>query len=293
MAARALTAVDIVKAFVLESLAQRSGSKRPLVVGIQAPQGSGELGLTFTRILRIGAPLSSVTYPFLPGKSYITEHVQRLLVSEGIKVVSASLDDFYHTHANLVKLARENPENGLLHGRGLPGTHDIALAADCLTKLQNADASTSVEIPFFDKSLFNGEGDRSSSAVTVNGKVDVVILEGWMVGFTPLSDDQLTGRYQEAKSDPVEYAKRHLDYERPLFLAHSLSSLRAINGNLSHYSTSLWPHVSLVVRLRPKSMKYMPAYELFQDAFQARSSDTPGLQILLDEDRSVLETGIL
>lgn len=45
--------------------------------------------------------------------------------------------------------------------------------------------SKSTLIPFYDKSLKNGNGDRAnpSEFKLINGPIDLVILEGWMLGF--------------------------------------------------------------------------------------------------------------
>lgn len=44
-------------------------------------------------------------------------------------------------------------------------------------------------VPQYDKSLHKGRGDRAPFGrwLTATGPVDVVILEGWMLGFTPLA----------------------------------------------------------------------------------------------------------
>jgi D-glycerate 3-kinase len=45
--------------------------------------------------------------------------------------------------------------------------------------------SKSTLIPFYDKSLKNGNGDRAnpSEFKKVSGPIDLVLLEGWMLGF--------------------------------------------------------------------------------------------------------------
>jgi len=50
-------------------------------------------------------------------------------------------------------------------------------------------AGESMYVPQYDKSLHHGRGDRAPFGrwLTATGPVDVVILEGWMLGFTPLS----------------------------------------------------------------------------------------------------------
>ena len=46
------------------------------------------------------------------------------------------------------------------------------------------------------ESLFGGEGDRVERGTPVNGPVDVVILEGWCVGFYPSTVEEISRRWQ-------------------------------------------------------------------------------------------------
>lgn len=147
----------------------------PLFVGVQGPQGSGKTFLTS----RLRALLSS------------TPHA--------LSVVVLSIDDLYLPHSGLRSLAESHPNNILFQGRGQPGTHDVPLGTIVLQNLKrvsDADAQP-IDIPFFDKSLFNGEGDRVSHGKMVEGPVDVVILEGWCVGFFPTSEEVIKERWKE------------------------------------------------------------------------------------------------
>lgn len=141
----------------------------PLFVALQGPQGSG--------------------------KSYLSAQLKdRLSVPpHSLNVALLSIDDLYLPHDALVALAAQRPLNSLWAGRGQPGTHDIALGIKVLQALKAR--SGSVELPSFDKSLFDGEGDRSASSIIVYAPVDVVILEGWCVGFFPISQDELDKRW--------------------------------------------------------------------------------------------------
>ncbi|KAG0702876.1 P-loop containing nucleoside triphosphate hydrolase protein [Suillus ampliporus] len=148
----------------------------PLFVGVQGPQGSGKTFLTS----RLRAHLASPPH--------------------ALSVAVLSIDDLYLPHSGLTRLAESHPRNILFQGRGQPGTHDVPLGTSVLKNLKrinDADAQTTVDIPFFDKSLFNGQGDRASHGETVTGPVDVVVLEGWCVGFFPTSEELVEERWKE------------------------------------------------------------------------------------------------
>lgn len=61
-----------------------------------------------------------------------------------------------------------------------------------------------MRIPFYDKSLHDGKGDRVPEeqwrVVNREGdeKVEVVIFEGWGVGFRPLSEQEAEEKWREA-----------------------------------------------------------------------------------------------
>ena len=110
------------------------------------------------------------------GKSTFAEYVAGLLRrDQGLTVICLSLDDFYLAKAERELLAQE--VHPLLATRGVPGTHDVPLASNVITGLL---AGQSVPIPRFDKSI----DDRVSvEHFQINdGKVDLIILEGWCVG---------------------------------------------------------------------------------------------------------------
>ena len=174
----------------------------PLFIGISAPQGCG--------------------------KTTLTSMLCDLLRCEGQHALSMSLDDFYLTGAEQEKLAKEQfPHNKLLEFRGNAGTHDLALMMDTLHALRdlnsrieqvkatknnsNKTTSTStssgsrdshtsaaedapvVRVPRYDKSLRQGKGDRApvDRWVPIDRPVDVVLFEGWMLGFSPLPESEI------------------------------------------------------------------------------------------------------
>jgi D-glycerate 3-kinase len=147
--------------------------RTPLFVAVQGPQGSGKTFLTSRLRETLSAPPHSLSIAVL------------------------SIDDLYLPHSGLVAVARANPHNRLLQGRGQPGTHDVQLGSQILTQLKhiNERPDAAVHLPSFDKSLFSGEGDRVQKGTVVKSPVDVVLLEGWCVGFYPSTQEEIHRRW--------------------------------------------------------------------------------------------------
>ena len=136
--------------------------EKPLVVGLSIPQGGG--------------------------KTTLADCLTMALKEINFNVVSISIDDFYSTHDELETLASKYPQNTYLQGRGTAGTHDIPLGTKTLSSLVHADAGTSVYVPRYDKSAHGGRGDRACKDdwMKITGPVDVILFEGWSMGFEPI-----------------------------------------------------------------------------------------------------------
>lgn len=144
-----------------------------------------------------------------------------------------SIDDFYLSHEDQLRLAAAHPDDPLVQHRGQPSTHDLDLAASVLASLR---ARRETRIPSYDKSAFDGQGDRVPECkwVTVNGNgqtpIDVVILEGWCLGFRALDEAHLTAYWtkaMEARDEDPGYRGR-LGYNR-------LEDVRFVNDALKEY----------------------------------------------------------
>ena len=167
-------AVEYMLQHVLKLLQPGVQPNKPLVVGVQGPQGSG--------------------------KTYLTNILKDELISQqnGLSVALLSLDDLYLPHSELARVANDHPRNSLLQGRGQPGTHDVPLGTkilDSLRRINEAGAEDTVSIPIFDKSLHSGEGDRIEQTTIVNRPLDVIIMEGWCIGFYPVPPETIEQRY--------------------------------------------------------------------------------------------------
>jgi D-glycerate 3-kinase len=142
---------------------------RPLCVALTAPQGCG--------------------------KTTLVAALEFLFEKNGVAAASASVDDFYLTGAEQDKLSLANPGNALLRYRGNAGTHDVRLAVNTLRSLRSINddddfATLTVSVPRYDKTLRGGRGDRAAREFwpEITAPLDIVLLEGWMLGFAPAAD---------------------------------------------------------------------------------------------------------
>jgi D-glycerate 3-kinase len=117
------------------------------------------------------------------GKSTLSAIVRIILHHLGYEAIDLSLDDLYLTYAERQQLLQRDPR---LIWRGPPGTHDVNLGLKVLDLCLQNNSQEPILIPRFDKSLFKGSGDRSTSE-SIN-RVDVVLFEGWFVGVRPIAD---------------------------------------------------------------------------------------------------------
>ncbi len=119
------------------------------------------------------------------GKSTLCDYLLAFLAQEcGLRSIALSLDDFYLTLAERSELGRS--VHPLLRTRGVPGTHDMALLLATVEALLAGDA---VRVPRFDKARDDRRPEADWDEVAAG--VDLVLLEGWCMGATPQSDQEL------------------------------------------------------------------------------------------------------
>lgn len=212
------TAIDEACSFILpkvrafkDAIHEEDGKPKPFVLGLSGMQGSGK-------------------------STWAESLAGRLRSAHQLKTLILSLDDLYHTHENLVRIREQNPSNKLFRNRGQPGTHDEVLAKKFFSSLLAGEA---VDVPSFDKSRFGGEGDRVPQSewehVSPSPPVDVIIFEGWCVGFQAIPDEQLEERW--AASKQVDTATMDKDtLSTMLMRTHPLEHLKVVNDNLRRYN---------------------------------------------------------
>ncbi|MGF1542176.1 MAG: glycerate kinase [Pleurocapsa sp.] len=118
------------------------------------------------------------------GKSTLAAVLKLILNYLNYSTVTISIDDLYKTYSDRLKLQAEDSR---LIWRGPPGTHDVELGITVLEQCLQANNNESILIPRFDKSAYNGAGDRAIPETVT--KPDIVILEGWFVGVHPISEN--------------------------------------------------------------------------------------------------------
>ena len=137
-------------------------SRTTIVLGVQGTQGSG--------------------------KSTCSDFLKLILKQRhNLNAAVLSIDDFYLTRDERKKLSEV--VHPLLQTRGVPGTHDVTLAISTIKQLKSLKKGDSCSLPHFNKSI----DDRSpeNSWQTIEGPIDVVILEGWCVGLVAEDESSL------------------------------------------------------------------------------------------------------
>ncbi|MFW6316479.1 MAG: glycerate kinase [Cyanobacteriota bacterium] len=139
---------------------KKEQKKKPLIQGILGLQGTGKTTLAMI--------------------------LQGILTQFGYQTVALSLDDLYKTYSERAQLQKDDPR---LIWRGPPGTHDVKLGRDLLENV--LQEKTPLEIPRFDKSAYQGRGDRATPE-TINDKIDILLFEGWFLGVKPIAETVFT-----------------------------------------------------------------------------------------------------
>ncbi|CAD6589834.1 MAG: hypothetical protein ASARMPRED_004285 [Alectoria sarmentosa] len=267
-----------------------------MFVGVNGAQGSGKTTLVSTLAEKLRQPPHSLS------------------------TIVLSIDDLYLTHDLQSELAASHPSNPLIQHRGQPSTHDLPLALSLFSDLQQGNVT---KIPRYDKSAYKGQGDRvpKEEWAEVNRdrghKTEVVIFEGWCVGFRALPRGDLVRQWEGAvrerekgvyvgrlgwnKLENVDFVNEalrrydqltdqldsliHLDAEDPMFVyewrSQSERKLREIKGS-GMADNQVVDFVN----------SYYPAYELFTSNLRRGTFDKGKgrqLRLVIGRDRRIRE----
>ena len=171
---------------VTRTLAQRAKTANiPPIVGFSGCQGSGK-----STLVALMAKVMREAY--------------------GVSTMVLSLDDFYLTKAARAALAESI--HPLFATRGVPGTHDLALLNETISALRRQPGTGGVvPVPAFDKAL----DDRTEMVHwrQVSAPVQLILLEGWCVGLSPQSENELEAPINpmEAEQDPSLVWRREVN----------------------------------------------------------------------------------
>ncbi|KAG2187272.1 hypothetical protein INT44_004957 [Umbelopsis vinacea] len=210
------------------------------------------------------------------GKTTTCETLASILREEpyNLSVVVFSLDDLYLTRKDQVELVNNHPGNRLLELRGQFGSHDLELAkkvfADLLDAhhkyLESPTSAPTVAIPRYDKSLHQGRGDRldKSEWTRVAAPYDIIIFEGWSLGFKHLPDSILQEVYEIT----------------PQATKFSFVEVSSINNNLKAYEDTIYPYFDIFCHMAPTSLENVYQWRLEQEHNMIK---TRGVQGMSDE----------
>ena len=137
------------------------------------------------------------------GKTTLCIILRLILNYLGISVATLSIDDLYLTYAHRQALQQQDPR---LIWRGPPGTHDLNLGLEIIEQCLTGDNSSKILMPRFDKSAFNGAGDRTKPEAV--DKPDILLFEGWFVGVQPVIEDCFDNAIAPIlTSEDIQFAK--------------------------------------------------------------------------------------
>lgn len=186
------------------------------------------------------------------GKSTLAAQLVDAGTRRGLHVIALSLDDFYMTRRDRLRLARE--VHPLLATRGPPGTHDMALACATLDALERGDA----RLPRFDKLVDTRL--PPSRWRHVRRPPDLIVFEGWLLGLAPQSVAQLR--------KPINALEREQDADG--------SWRRWCNARLADYAV-LWRRFDRLIYLQPPWFETIPGWRAQQERRLAAERSRPGM----------------
>lgn len=287
---------------------QLAAGRRPVVLGLTGLQGAGK-------------------------STWASAIVADLESQHHLRAIQVSLDDFYYPHDTLKEIRMTNADNALLRTRGEPGTHDEELAASFFDDLRSNRKV--IRIPCFDKGACGGQGDRLPGCrwPSYHGPVDVVVFEGWCVGFSPISSADIKERRDRASKASISGTAKD---ETTTLQNHTQLHLEQMNEALARYCKAFMgpQHLDILVQLDTDSLAnvyrwrleqehamlqrdgcgmtdsevvqfiqgYMPAYELYLEGLRdgffrqknfRRGLNSPQLQVLLGPKREVIDMTLL
>ncbi|KAI5780308.1 P-loop containing nucleoside triphosphate hydrolase protein [Peziza echinospora] len=203
----------------------------PFFLGISGPQGSGKTSLS----------------------AHLSHH---LTTTHNLTVLTLSIDDLYLPYSTLTALSAQNPTNPFLRNRGNPGTHDIPLGAQLFENIDGVSSRVGfgegsdgdiVHIPSYDKSRHGGKGDRVDPGLWKSERPpwDVVVFEGWCVGFTPLSEEEVEEKWRVSRDSGTGTVGRC-----------ELKDLLWLNEMLKGY-VALWERFDAFLQLDAEDISYV------------------------------------
>ena len=161
-----------------------------------------------------------------------------------LNVFKISIDDFYQTRSERIKLSKKI--HPMLATRGVPGTHDINIMLDFFRK-SKSNTYKSIKLPKFDKST----DDRCKKKYWYNIKKrpDVIIFEGWCVGAR--SENKIT--LKKSKNTLERFSDKDLIWRK------------YVNNQLKNKYKILYNQLNCLLYLKASNFKILQKWRLIQE----------------------------
>ncbi len=179
------------------------------------------------------------------GKSTITGVLKLILKKKyGLNLCVFSIDDFYKTKAERIKMSKNI--HSLFLTRGVPGTHDLSLLNNTIRKLKQKKFKT-VSIPKFDKSI----DDRSQKYrwQKIKHKPHIIIFEGWCIGAIHQRNVELR--------KPLNQIEKEYDTD--------LKWRRTVNNLIKNQYKKLFDKIDKLVYLKVPHFNYILEWRWLQE----------------------------
>ena len=179
------------------------------------------------------------------GKSTITQIIKLILETKyNLSVVYFSIDDFYKTSSERIKLSKKIHQ--LFRIRGVPGTHDTNLIKKTFTDLRKKNFKP-LTIPCFDKS--RDERFPKKKWQKIKKQPQIIIFEGWCVGAKPQKKKYLEKSINilEKKDDQNFKWRSRVNYE------------------LKNEYKKIFNKINILIFLRVPSFKCVYKWRLLQE----------------------------
>jgi D-glycerate 3-kinase len=135
------------------------------------------------------------------------------------------------------------------------------------------------KIPAYDKALFSGQGDRlperdwSMVSKRSSRSVQIVILEGWSVGFRALAPERVQAKWDA----PSRTLKQH-----------TLEHLLLLNDKLKPYE-SIWDYFHVFIQIDAEDEEYVYTWRQEQEDYLRLSRDDPQAGMTAEQVRKFVD----
>ncbi len=200
-------------------ISKKANKKRPYFVGLAGGQGTG--------------------------KTTISSLIKIILIKYfKLKVFRISIDDFYKTRKERIKLSKRI--HPMLLTRGVPGTHDINMMLNFFKKLKIKKFKR-LKLPTFNKAI--DDRFNKKNWYDLKNKPDVIIFEGWCVGAKSEGHNSL-----KKSINSMERIKDHKGIWR-----------KYVNQQLKSKYKNLYSQLNCLIFLKAKNFSLLQKWRLKQE----------------------------